>query len=618
MPKVKIVFMDQEKETEVPLGVSVLQALAAAGVPVEGNCGGKGACGKCAVKILSGSCGDPTPAEIKHLGGEKLAGGWVLACRRCVTEDIKVEVQVPKDTSRGKANLSGLGFEKAVDPSVEKIFVGLAPPTVEDQTPDLERLLSRLPRNNVKADPGILAGLPGVLRESGFKVTATLIDDRLMAVEKGDTTRRKFGLAFDIGTTTLAGYLLDLNDGEVLAASSKTNPQKVYGADVIARISHAATGKNGLKQLQEMVLEAVNEITRLLLEKNSVEENEVYEAVVVGNTTMAHLFLGIDPTYLASAPFIPAFKQPVEVRPGELGLPMHPSGRVLVLPNIAGYVGSDTVGVMLATRLDQREGICLAVDIGTNGEVVLAGRGRILTCSTAAGPAFEGSHIKHGLRAAEGAIEAVHIDGDVFLKVIGHTAPRGICGSGLIDAVAGMLRAGIIDSTGRFADTEDCAGSLDPRLISRLRKGKDGSEFLLASGSFSATGEDIVITQKDLRELQLAKGAILAGIRVLLKESGVAAEDITEIFLAGAFGNYVKKESAMAIGLLPSLPLQRIVPVGNAAGDGAMLVLFSKNERAKAFSLSMKAEHVELSARKDFQEEFINSLYLPGNKPETK
>lgn len=611
MRVVKVKFLSQEKEAWVPAGSSIFQAAAAAGVQVEGSCGGKGACGKCRVKILSGGSGEPLSTEKEHLSGKDLAGGWALACQRPAEDGMIVDVEYLKDTQQRKSDLGSPDVVTAADPSAEKFFIAMDPPIIEDQTPDLERLLGRLPRDNVKAGPGVLSALPGVLRKAGFKVTAALVDNRLVAVEPGDTTRRKFGLAFDIGTTTLAGYLLDLNNGKTLAVSSLTNPQKVYGSDVISRINHASSGAAGLKQLQELVLGGVNEIVCSLLGENRVEENEVYEAVVVGNTTMSHIFFGIDPTYLAPAPFIPAFRQSIETRAGDLGLRINPAGRVLALPNIAGYVGSDTVGVMLATGMDRPEGISLAVDIGTNGEVVLSGRGRIVTCSTAAGPAFEGSHIRHGMRAAQGAIESVTLNGDVSLKVIGDADPRGICGSGLIDAAAEMLKAGIIDRTGRFANPEAPEWPMPPRLSSRLRKGDNGSEFVLVPGSGASTGDDIVITQKDIRELQLAKGAILAGIRVLLNEVGVTAADIDEVLLAGAFGNYIRKESALAIGLLPPVSVQRIIPVGNAAGKGAVLALVSRTERSRADYLSLSAEHVELSSRRDFQEEFVNALHFP-------
>jgi len=612
VPKVKVIHSGLEREVMVPAGGSILDAAVAAGVPVEGTCGGKGTCGKCRVRLISGRAVDPTPAETRQIPPEKLSAGWVLACQRPVADGLAIRVETAVESGPGKESLEGVAAVVAAEPVVEKHFLRLAAPTVDDQQPDLERLLSGLPLDGVLAGPGVLANLPRTLRESGFEVTAVLAGRRLLAVEPGDTTGRSFGLALDLGTTTLAGYLVDLGTGKTLAASSLSNPQRSLGADVISRINHVSENPGGLRQLQEMVLEALNRLIEDLLSGGAVAAEEVYEAVVVGNTTMAHLFLGIDPSYLAPAPFIPAFRRPLEVTAGELGLAMHPGARVLMLPNIAGYVGSDTVGVMTATGLDRNQGWRLAVDIGTNGEVVLAGGGRILTCSTAAGPAFEGAHIRHGMRAARGAIESVKMDQEVTLGTIGGAAPAGICGSGLIDAVAGMLRAGVINPSGRLADPATGAAHLPPGLRDRLRKTEGGSEFILASGSQSAAGEDIAITQKDLRELQLAKGAILAGIRILLGEAGITAGEISEVYLAGAFGNFISRASAVAIGLLPDIPLERIIPVGNAAGDGARLALISRTERERALSLADRAEHVELSARRDFQDLFVQALYFPG------
>lgn len=613
MENYTIIFITQGRSVEVsaPAGSNLLQVAAVAGIPIEGNCGGKGTCNKCRVKIKSDSRQLPTAVEMKHFSREKLAGGEALACQRTVSEDMVVEVQYRKDVDFRKVHLEKNSLLDELNPCTRKVYVELVPPTLKDQTPDLERLLEAL-SGNIKVSCRVISGLPRILRESGFRVTAVLVGERLAAVEPGDTTGRKFGIAFDIGTTTVVGYLVDFGSGRVLAASATGNPQKVYGADVISRINHASVGPEGLKQLQDKVVSAINDIINRLLAENGVKAQEVYEAAVVGNTTMSHLFLGIDPTYLAPAPFIPAFRQPVEVSPGELGLNIHPAGRVHVLPNISGYVGSDTVGMMLAARLDRREGICLALDMGTNGELVLVGRGRILTCSTAAGPAFEGAQIKDGMRAAEGAIEAVQIkeDGEVHLKVIGKAVPHGICGSGLIDAVAQLLKVGIINRSGRIQEPGKGV-KLHSRLESRIRKGDGGYEFVLAPGNDSSGGDDIVITQKDVRELQLAKGAILAGIRVLLLEMGITPDSITEILLAGAFGNYIKKESALAIGLLPEVPPHRIISVGNAAGEGAVLALMSKAEQERAFSLVRVAEYMELSGRQDFQNEFVDALYFP-------
>ncbi|MCL6478398.1 MAG: ASKHA domain-containing protein [Peptococcaceae bacterium] len=607
----QVTFLPAGKQIQVPAGVTVLEAAAAAGVQVEGTCGGRGTCGKCRVRVLSGVAGEPSGAEQKFLSQAELASGQVLACQCKLTGDAVIQVAAAEDAHRRKSLLGGDNEVLPVEPAVIKKYLCLNPPNVEDQTPDLERVAAAAGEESLSAGRDLLAALPRTLRQAGFKVTAVITGSRLAAVEQGDTTADKYGVAFDIGTTTVVGYLVNLDSGRVRATASATNPQHVHGADVISRIDYTTGKEGGLARMQQLVVSAMNGIISRLLAEAGVDRERVYEATVVGNTTMSHLFLGVDPAYLAPAPFVPAFRRALDVPAREIGLNIHPAGSIHVLPNIAGYVGSDTVGVMLATEIDRQPGITLAVDIGTNGEVVLAGRGRILTCSTAAGPAFEGAHIRCGMRAAAGAVESVRIDGDVYLDVIGGVPPTGICGSGILDAVAEMARAGILHATGRMIGPAAQAESLDGRLRQRIRAGDQGQEFVLAAGEITGNGTDLVLTQQDVRELQLAKGAIYAGIQLLLAELGIVPADIDRVLLAGAFGNYIKKESALAIGLLPPVPPERIRSVGNAAGAGARLALASVTERARAMELARRVEHVELSARKDFQQAFIGALNFP-------
>lgn len=612
---VTVKFLPHEKEVQIPPGSSLFTAAIAADIALESNCGGKGTCGKCRMKILSGSREKPTVTENDHFSGEELASGWALACQCLAQEDMIVEVHTQKDALGRKASLHAQSPAALLNPSVNKVFLKIAPPTATDQTADFERLLRYLPGLEIRANWKVLTYLPRVLRNADYQFTAVLAGNHLVAIEPGDTCGHQFGLALDIGTTTIAGSLLDLISGKTIAASAVTNPQNIFGADVISRINYASEGPENLKQLQEKVMGAINCLIAELIAEDNLLHSEIYAAVIVGNTTMSHLFLGIDPSFLAPAPFVPVFAQSLDVRAEQLGMKIHPAGRVAVLPNIAGYVGSDTVGVMLATQIDRRKGLCLIVDLGTNGEIVLAHEGRVLTCSTAAGPAFEGAHIRQGMRAAEGAIESVHIGAGVKLEVIGNVSPRGICGSGLIDAVAEMLRAGILDPDGLFRPSDSNTANLDPLLRERIRRSKNGCEFVLAPHAFSGINGDIVISQADIQELVLAKAAIYAGIQVLLKEMGVTERAITEILLAGAFGNYIKKESALAIGLLPRIALNKIHSVGNAANEGAKLALLSQKEQARALSLARRAEHVELSNRPDFTEEFLNALSFPALEP---
>ncbi len=598
----------QRAEVMVEEGATLLEAAAHAGAAVEGNCGGKGTCGKCKVRLTEKSAAAPTETEKKLLSAEELTDGWVLACQRKVTGDITMEVPGQSDAFQRKISLSEDEEEIEAEPAIRALELVLSPPTVQDQTADLERLLQELP-TGLQSSHRLLRGLPQKLRREKFSVTAVCSAERLIAVEPGHTAAHLYGMAFDIGTTTIMGSLHDLNSGKALAVGAATNPQNGFGADVISRITYASDNSGGLEKLQEKVVEALNKIIDELVGEAGIARERIYEAVAVGNTTMSHLFLGVDPTYLAPAPFVPAYRRPGILEAAEIGLAINPCGQVVVLPNVAGYVGSDTLGVILATGLEKRRDRCAVIDIGTNGELALAAAGRILTCSTAAGPAFEGAQIKHGMRAADGAIEAVRIVGDeLILEVIGGTKPRGICGSGLIDAAAALLKAGVIEPSGRLANPETTGQKLPPQLKARLRPGKGGYSFILADSSEGYRAREVLLTQPDIRELQLAKGALYAGLQVLLQEAGLQVGDLDQVLLAGAFGNYIRRESAREIGLLPSIPLEKITAVGNAAGRGARMALISQSERARALALPDLVEHVELSARADFQEAFIKAL----------
>ncbi len=605
----KLVFIPQNKEIEVESGTNLLKAADQAGLYIEGDCAGKGTCGKCRVKIVEGDPGNPTKAEQKHLSEQEIAEGWALSCQKRVKEDLTVEVPVQKEAYLRKTTLAGGVEDLEGEPVVEKKAVKLSRPAVKDQTADLERLLKQLEREDLSVKLRELSGFPGMLRDNNYSVTATIAGDRIISLEPGDTSDQLFGIAFDIGTTTIMGSLLDLQKAEVIAVAATTNPQNIYGADVISRINHASEGKKELKQLQDKVIQAANEIIKDLLKQTKIARDRVYEAVAVGNTTMSHLFMGVDPTYLAPAPFIPAYNRALEVEASELGLDINPAGRITFLPNIAGYVGSDTLGVILATEMDKRTSKCAAIDIGTNGELVLAANGKLMACSTAAGPAFEGAQIKQGMRASAGAVEAVEFaDSDFTISTIDDAPAKGICGSGLIDAAAALVDAGLIDATGKLINPEDNPDQVPDKFRERIKRGDNGLEFILVSGADSESGEDIVLSQGDLRELQLAKGAIYAGLKILLKEAEVKEEDLDEVLLAGAFGNYVRKESALTIGLLPQLPPEKITAVGNAAGDGSRMALASKTIRERAFMLPEKIEHLELSTRQDFQEIFVDAL----------
>lgn len=442
------------------------------------------------------------------------------------------------------------------------------------------------------------------------KRLTNLPDDFIPDMPESGGSGQRYGIAFDIGTTTVVGMLWDLCENRLIDTIAKTNPQGRYGADVISRITYSSQSEENRNQLQVLIVECFNEMLDAFSIQYQIDQALFRKATVVGNTTMSHLFLGYNPASLAVAPFEPAFIGPVSRTAEQMGLHMEPNAEIAVIPNIAGHVGSDIVGVMLASGLKHRPGITLAIDIGTNGEILVGGKGSMLTCSTAAGPAFEGARIYHGMRAADGAIERVEIkDGELNIKVIGNKPPVGICGSGLIDAIAQMLDAGIISFKGNLLSREDAAvKDLPGALADRLRKGENGNEFVLARRD---RDDDIVINQKDIREVQLAKGAILAGALILLQDIGAGPSDLDEILLAGAFGSYIDKRNALRIGLLPNAGLEKVSYIGNAAGVGACMTLLSKEAKSQAEQQSREVEHVELALHPNFEKEYLQGMYFP-------
>ena len=410
---------------------------------------------------------------------------------------------------------------------------------------------------------------------------------------------------------SVVASLLDLRTGHEVAVASRTNPQVAFGDDVVSRISHATEG--GLAELQQAVVGCLNALLREIEERSGIPRDQIYEATVVGNTTMSHLLLGLEPEQLARIPFAPVVREGLTMPAAELGLEVHERGRLHVLPNIAGFVGSDTVGVILATGLLGRGEPTLAVDIGTNGEMVMALDGRLVACSTAAGPAFEGARIRHGMRAAPGAIEQVRLGEDVAISVVGNARPRGICGSALIDAVAELLRAGILDPSGRLLAPDELPAELPDGLRRRVVPGEGGYDFVVVGAEESATGEPIALTQRDIRQVQLAKGAIRAGIEILKKRLGLADSDLAAILLAGGFGNFIRRSNAVRIGLLPPVEHERIRFVGNAALAGAKMALASVEDRRLAEEVSRRVEYLELGSLGEFAAEFAEAMLFPEN-----
>ncbi len=603
---VKVTFLPDGKSVRVPAGTKILDAAAAAGVFIDAPCGDRGVCGKCRVRT-EGSIADLTAAEAKYLSRQRSEQGWRLACQARVEGD--AIIQVPR--SAMQIAVAGEGDEVALEPNVQKAYLHLQAPTMEDARPYLTRLEAGLQEAGLDGadfDLEVLRALPRVLG-TGDGLTAALVGRECIGLEPGDTRAQTYGVAFDIGTTTVVGSLVDLTTGREVAVAAGLNEQMLYGADVISRINLVINDPEGLEKLHRQILRVLNNLLDDLLRQSQVPRERIYEVTVVGNTCMHHLAMGVNPSSLALAPFTSVVPRPVAIAAGDLGLGVHPRALVYYLPVVAGHVGADTVGVILATGLHHSDRIRMAIDIGTNGEIMLGSRERLLACSTAAGPAFEGTQIRQGMRATVGAIERVYVGEDVEISVIGGPTQEahGICGSGLIDAVAELLAAGVIDPSGRLRSREDLDGRASPALLDRCLEIDDGRAFRL-----SPAGAPLVaLTQRDVRELQLAKGAIFAGIQILKRSLGVSDEDVEEIYLAGAFGSFIRPESAQAIGLIPNLPLDRVRAVGNAARIGARMALISLEARRQAERIGRHTEHVELFHSEAFQDEFMASMRFP-------
>ena len=598
--KLEVVYRPFDKTTRVPPGTTLFSAAHWIGLPIDSTCGGRGTCGKCKVQVLEGGA-EITTADRKQLRAAELDAGWRLSCQAKVYEDTMVTV--PELLRVPKAATMGVNRLVLLDPNVRKVYVELTEPDLEDQRSDVERLRDALTAEgfDMKADLRALRTLPGVLRAAEFKVTAVLGGDQLVAVEAGDTRDENYGVAFDLGTTTVVGTLMNLRTGMAEAVRSTLNGQAPFGADVISRISHGMQGDEAKAELREAIQRTMNGVLRELYDAAGVSRDRVYETVVVGNATMLHLLLGIDATPISMMPFTPAFREPLYLPAREVGLDIHPGGYVQTLPVIGAYVGADIVAGVVATGLAREEKLRVFVDVGTNGEIVLGSVKRVLCTAAPAGPAFEGSQIRCGMRATDGAIEGVTLSDHIELQVIGgDIPPKGICGSGLVDTVAQLRLVGLLDAGGKMRSREEAPEHpLSDRLIAI-----DGVRaFLLA--------ENVYLSQRDVRELQFGKGSIATGIKVLMDVMGVTTADLDEVLLGGSFGSYLNPESAKIIGLVPPVDVDRILSVGNTAGEGAKMSLLSFRERQIAFELPDKIEYVELSGRADFNDSFISVLAFP-------
>jgi uncharacterized 2Fe-2S/4Fe-4S cluster protein (DUF4445 family) len=581
------------------------------GLPLPTACGGKKICGQCRVIIEESQEPLPLPSEREREAlGEWLRQGYRLACEIVLSGSGRVRIPEESLTHR-PVILTSDGFGDIpirLQPAVEPYYLEVPPPILEKVIADRERLQDALEAayglKKVDVDPLVLPHLPRILRARENQVTAAVRNGREVVGLFPGREERLLGLAVDIGTTTLVCYLLDLRTGERLAVASGLNPQIHFGDDIISRIGFGQKDPEGAVQLREAVREGLNDLIGRLMEETGVRRELILEAAVAGNTAMHHIFLGLETCYLAQAPYPPAVREGLILKARDVGLAINPSGAVQMLPLEAGFVGSDIIAGVLATGLHKSRRVRLLIDLGTNGEIVLGNKDRLLCCSTAAGPAFEGGHIRWGMRASNGAIDRVRIDPEtleVFCRTIQDQRAVGLCGSGILSTVAEMIRRGILLAKGNFNPTIHS---------SRLREGRDGPEMVLLWKWESLTDQEIVFTQKDVAEAQMAKAAIQTGVGLL--EELFGNKPVEEILLAGAFGNYADPQDARTLGLIPAFPGIKVRGVGNAAGYGACLTLLDKNRGKEADRIARKLEYVELSGNSRFQELLVDSLLFPG------
>ena len=597
---------------DVEPGTTILRAAHAHGVDIDAVCGGRGRCTSCRVKFLAGPLPPPSLGDRVQLGEDLVRDGYRLACQCAVIEPITVETSPPLDERAFQILDAGSAARPSfkIDAGISKQVVAVALPREEHhQTSDVEELLAAVGAREADVPVSVLHTLPQALRDSPEGVTVTRFAGRILAVERGDTTSMKFGLAIDVGTTTVVSTLIELESGEQLASVSSLNPQSVFGGDLMSRIAFAQFNPGNLRKLHTRIVGLLNQHVEHLTRESGVLAKWIYKVVVVGNTCMHHLLLGIDPTWVGLAPYAPVMRHAVVLSARELCLKVAPEARVCLLPLVAGFVGADAVAVALATRLHEGDALRVAVDIGTNGEVLLGSRARLWACSAPAGPALEGGQIRHGMRGARGAIDRVRVDDDVRLRTIGEADALGICGSGLIDLVAGLLDAGVIDWTGLIR--MEARETLAPRLRERMRMDGEERVFVIARPGEAGAARELVLTQDDVRQVQLAKGAIASGIAMLQRVAEVGPERIGELLLAGGFGNYVSIASAQRIGLIPVLPGGAVRYVGNAAALGAQLCLLSEHERLAADGLAERIEHISLATHPDFEDVFVDAMNFP-------
>jgi uncharacterized 2Fe-2S/4Fe-4S cluster protein (DUF4445 family) len=590
---------------DCPTEQSLLDCAHQLGVDLASICGGAGTCYACKVQVMKGTVSPPTTTEKDVFSADELKQGYRLACQTYAKSDVKVHVPPESMTAQQRTQVEGMEAAVAPDPPVRAYTVKIPVPSLADLRADDRRLLDTLEQQHQVScsliDDAVLRDMSPRLRSWEWQAQASVRDGEVVAVSPSPTPN--LGLAVDIGTTKIAGYLVDLETGKTLASIGIMNPQISYGEDVITRIGRARESPAEAARLQNVVITALSQIAIDLCGEVKARPENIVEAVVVGNTAMHHLFLRLPVAQLGLAPYVPAASQALDVKAREIGLNIASGAYVHLLPNIAGFVGADLVAVLIATEPWKVGKVVLTVDIGTNTEVCLITDDDMTSVSCASGPAFEGAHIQCGMRAASGAIERLRlVDNKVEYQTVYGTPPIGLCGSGILDAIAQLYRVGAIDKGGKM---------LDKHPLVRNVKGRN--EFVLVKEGEREGGRAVTITQQDVREIQLAKGAIYTGIKLLLEARNRSEAEIEQVIIAGAFGTYIDVASAITIGMLPRLPLSRFRQVGNAAGTGARLALISRQKRAEAQAIARKIKYIELAADPRFMSTFVDAIKIGHN-----
>ena len=608
-----VTFLPSYRKITVETGTTILDAARQAGFQMNVVCGGQGKCGKCVVFVKAGEAAFDREKFGRFFTDEELAGGACLSCQAEIRGDLQVLIPESTIIQEQKILIESLGIETALSPAVWKYALELQPPTLDDPSPDLTRLLEGIQKKGgpvvekIYAPLEVLHLIPRILRESGWRVTGTVAlvpgGYRLINVEKGDTTGQLYGAAVDLGTTTIVAYLRSLVDGKVLGVASNYNRQISCGEDILSRVNYARKG--GLGRLQSLAAESINLALRAAANSAGIDLDDVYEVVVSGNTIMTHILMGMDPAYMIEEPYVPVVRRYLTASAPRLGIAVNGNAGLFIFPAVSDFIGGDIVADILACGMADADEVSLMVDIGTNFEVVLGNREWMFACAGAAGPALEGGEVLFGMRANPGAIERITLDPDTLkpkYQTINRVKPKGICGSGLIDLLAELLRACVIDRTGRI----DTGIKND-----RVRTGAHHPEFVIAWKEETGIGKDIVITENDVKSLIMSKASVLAACYILMNQAGIGREGVKNIYFSGAFGNYLNKENAILVGLVPEVPVERIRNIGNGAVEGANIALINRKMRKRLDEIARTVAYIELNAEPAFMDEYTRASFLP-------